>query len=117
MAASTSHAGPEIGVASTKAFTSQVTVLALLALVLGRLRGLSRDYGIEIARELALLPDKIQKALEGREVVRQIADRYTKHENLHLPRARVPFPGRTRGRPQAEGDLVHPRRGLSRRPR
>ena len=76
------HAGPEIGVASTKAFTSQVTVLALLTLVLGRLRGLSRDYGIEIARELALLPDKIQKALEGREVVRQIADRYTKHENF-----------------------------------
>ena len=76
------HAGPEIGVASTKAFTSQVTVLALLTLVLGRLRGLSRDYGIEIARELAVLPDKIQKALEGREVVRQIAERYTKHENF-----------------------------------
>ncbi len=76
------HAGPEIGVASTKAFTSQVTVLALLTLVLGRLRGMSREYGIEVARELTLLPEKIQKALEGREVVRQIAERYTKHENF-----------------------------------
>jgi glucosamine--fructose-6-phosphate aminotransferase (isomerizing) len=76
------HAGPEIGVASTKAFTSQVTVLALLTLVLGRLRGMSREYGIEVARELTLLPEKIQRALEGREVVRQIAERYTKHENF-----------------------------------
>ena len=42
------HAGPEIGVASTKAFTSQVTVLSLLTLALGRHRGMSRDYGVEI---------------------------------------------------------------------
>ncbi len=76
------HAGPEIGVASTKAFTSQVTVLALLTLVLGRLRGMSREYGIEVARELTLLPEKIQQALAGREVVRQIAERYTQHENF-----------------------------------
>ncbi len=76
------HAGPEIGVASTKAFTSQVTVLALLTLVLGRLRGLSRDYGIEIARELTALPDKIQKALEAREHIKKIAELYTKHDNF-----------------------------------
>ena len=76
------HAGPEIGVASTKAFTSQVTVLALLTLVLGRLRGLSRDYGIEIARELTALPDKIQKVLEGREHIKRIAELYTRHDNF-----------------------------------
>ena len=76
------HAGPEIGVASTKAFTSQVTVLALLTLVLGRLRGLSRDYGIEIARELTALPDKIQKVLEGREHIKKIAELYTRHDNF-----------------------------------
>ncbi|MGE5177165.1 MAG: glutamine--fructose-6-phosphate transaminase (isomerizing), partial [Hyphomicrobiales bacterium] len=63
------HAGPEIGVASTKAFTSQVTVLALLTLLLGRHRGLSRDYGIEIARELQALPGKIERALQGRDTV------------------------------------------------
>ena len=76
------HAGPEIGVASTKAFTSQVTVLALLTLVLGRHRGLSRDYGIEIARELAALPGKIEHALEARESVRRIAELYGRHDNF-----------------------------------
>jgi glucosamine--fructose-6-phosphate aminotransferase (isomerizing) len=76
------HAGPEIGVASTKAFTSQVTVLALLTLALGRHRGLSRDYGIEIARELASLPGKIERVLAGDAEVRRIADLYTRHNNF-----------------------------------
>jgi glucosamine--fructose-6-phosphate aminotransferase (isomerizing) len=86
------HAGPEIGVASTKAFTSQVTVLALLTLLLGRLRGLSRDYGIEIARELQALPAKIERALEGHEAVRRIAELYGRHENfIYLGRG-IHFP-------------------------
>ncbi len=76
------HAGPEIGVASTKAFTSQVTVLALLTLLLGRHRGLSRDYGIEIARELMALPEKIEKALQGRAEVQRIGELYGKHDNF-----------------------------------
>jgi len=76
------HAGPEIGVASTKAFTSQVTVLALLTLALGRHRGLSRDYGIEIARELAALPEKIERVLAGDESIRRIADLYRQHNNF-----------------------------------
>ena len=76
------HAGPEIGVASTKAFTSQVTVLALLTLLLGRHRGLSRDYGIEIARELQALPGKIEHALQARDAVRRIAEQYGKHDNF-----------------------------------
>jgi glucosamine--fructose-6-phosphate aminotransferase (isomerizing) len=76
------HAGPEIGVASTKAFTSQVTVLALLTLLLGRHRGLSRDYGIEIARELSALPSRIEKALQGQDSVRRIAELYGKHDNF-----------------------------------
>jgi len=76
------HAGPEIGVASTKAFTSQVTVLALLTLLLGRLRGLARDYGIEIARELQALPGKIERALQGQEAVRRIAEQYGKSDNF-----------------------------------
>jgi glucosamine--fructose-6-phosphate aminotransferase (isomerizing) len=86
------HAGPEIGVASTKAFTSQVTVLALLTLLLGRLRGLSRDYGIEIARELQALPAKIERALEGQEAIRRIAELYGRHENfIYLGRG-IHFP-------------------------
>ncbi len=76
------HAGPEIGVASTKAFTSQVTVLSLLTLALGRHRGLSRDYGIEIARELAALPDKIAHVLADEASVQRIAKLYQQHNNF-----------------------------------
>ena len=76
------HAGPEIGVASTKAFTSQVTVLALLTLALGRHRGLSRDYGLEIARELASLPGKLERVLATDEAVRRIASQYVQHNNF-----------------------------------
>jgi glucosamine--fructose-6-phosphate aminotransferase (isomerizing) len=76
------HAGPEIGVASTKAFTSQVTVLALLTLLLGRHRGLARDYGIEIARELQALPGKIERVLQSHDAVRRIAEQYGQHDNF-----------------------------------
>jgi glucosamine--fructose-6-phosphate aminotransferase (isomerizing) len=76
------HAGPEIGVASTKAFTSQVTVLALLTLLLGRHRGMSRDLGLEVARELQALPGKIERALQARDAVRRIAEQYGKHDNF-----------------------------------
>src|SRR5438093_4317864 len=57
------HAGPEIGVASTKAFTCQVTVLALLTLALGRQREMSREPGSRVARELGSLPEKIRAVL------------------------------------------------------
>ncbi len=70
------HAGPEIGVASTKAFTSQCTVLAMLALYFGRLRHLSFDAGIRIIRELQELPDKVARALDSNSHVRQIAKKY-----------------------------------------
>jgi glucosamine--fructose-6-phosphate aminotransferase (isomerizing) len=70
------HAGPEIGVASTKAFTSQVVALTLLALHLGRRRGLSRDDGRRIVEQLAALPDKVQRALALEPRVRDIAEAY-----------------------------------------
>jgi len=76
------HAGPEIGVASTKAFTSQVTVLALLTLALGRQRQMSRESGIELARELDAIPSKIQRILEGRETIAHIATEYGRHNNF-----------------------------------
>ena len=76
------HAGPEIGVASTKAFTSQVTVLALLTLALGRQRAISREQGIEMARELEAIPGKIRAILERSEAVKAIAEKYSKHDNF-----------------------------------
>jgi glucosamine--fructose-6-phosphate aminotransferase (isomerizing) len=81
------HAGPEIGVASTKAFTSQCVVLALLALHFGRLRHLSFDAGRKIIDELEALPDKVRRALDTNDTVRRIAQKYADCNNfLYLGR-------------------------------
>ena len=66
------HAGPEIGVASTKAFTSQLTVLALITLMLSRRKGMSREDGRVLAREIASLPNKAARILENVEPIGQI---------------------------------------------
>lgn len=68
------HAGSEIGVASTKAFTSQVTILFLLAILLGRQRNLSSLQGMEYIRELQTIPSKIDSILKQSEYIRQIAE-------------------------------------------
>ncbi len=70
------HAGPEIGVASTKAFTSQVLTLAMLALHLGRLRHLSSLQGAQMIQDLRALPDLIRRALECDATARRIAERF-----------------------------------------
>ncbi|HPG40192.1 MAG TPA: glutamine--fructose-6-phosphate transaminase (isomerizing) [bacterium] len=81
------HAGPEIGVASTKAFTSQVTVLALIALVLGRMRSISTARGLEICRELAAIPDKVSQVLANHEQIKEIAGEFKDMRNfLYLGR-------------------------------
>jgi glucosamine--fructose-6-phosphate aminotransferase (isomerizing) len=81
------HAGPEIGVASTKAFTSQVTVLALLALYLGRMRHLSSIQGARMLDELRAMPDAIRRTLDCHTAVRQVAERYfTANNFLYLGR-------------------------------
>ena len=67
------HAGPEIGVASTKAFTSQCVVLAMLALYFGRLRHLSYGAGLRIIDALQQLPDQVRQALQDQR--RSAADR------------------------------------------
>jgi glucosamine--fructose-6-phosphate aminotransferase (isomerizing) len=76
------HAGPEIGVASTKAFTSQVTVLALLTLTLGRHRQMAREASIELARELDGIPAKIERILENSDGIRRIAESYASRNNF-----------------------------------
>ncbi|HDQ46207.1 MAG TPA: glutamine--fructose-6-phosphate transaminase (isomerizing) [bacterium] len=76
------HAGPEIGVASTKAFTSQVTVLTLIALALGRKGILSSEDGKHIAQEILKLPDKIKQILELEETIRRIAEHMAGQKNV-----------------------------------
>src|SRR5437867_10287722 len=66
------HAGPEIGVASTKAFTCQVNVLALLTLALGRGREMSLEQGMTLARALEEIPDKMEAIIGASEAVERI---------------------------------------------
>ncbi|HVK12753.1 MAG TPA: glutamine--fructose-6-phosphate transaminase (isomerizing) [Gemmataceae bacterium] len=70
------HAGPEVGVASTKAFTSQVTVLAMLALYVGRMRHLSSLQGGRMIEDLQAIPDVVRTALRCNDAVKCIAEKY-----------------------------------------
>jgi len=81
------HAGPEIGVASTKAFTSQCAVLAMLALHFGRLHDMSFDTGLRIIEQLRQLPELVGRALETDGQARRIAEKYAHCNNfLYLGR-------------------------------
>lgn len=81
------HAGPEIGVASTKAYTCQCTVLVLLALYFGRLRHLGFDEGLRILQELEQLPERLGQALQTHKQVQEIAEKYVHCEHfLYLGR-------------------------------
>ncbi len=70
------HAGPEIGVAATKSFTSQLTILTLIGLLLGRMRGLSTAEGSRIIEALAKLPEQIGEVLKLSDHIESIAKKY-----------------------------------------
>ncbi len=71
------HSGPEIGVASTKAFTSQIAALYLFAIALGRARGLIDDVKMgELIREILMVPDKIERVLLTESAIEEIARKY-----------------------------------------
>ena len=76
------HAGPEIGVAATKSFTSQVMVFALLGLLLGRLHQLSAAHGAEILEAISQLPEKIQQALRHSEAVAKVANTFARSRSM-----------------------------------
>ncbi len=81
------HAGPEIGVASTKAFTSQIMVLSLITILLGRMRNISANMGKEMIEALESIPKKIQTILDTEDQIHQIAEMYYKYNNfLYLGR-------------------------------
>ncbi|HXK49170.1 MAG TPA: glutamine--fructose-6-phosphate transaminase (isomerizing) [Clostridiales bacterium] len=81
------HAGPEIGVASTKAFTSQVIALALITLDIARHKDMSFRQGYKIVKELKLLPALVESILENSEKIKEIADRFKSAKNfLYLGR-------------------------------
>jgi glucosamine--fructose-6-phosphate aminotransferase (isomerizing) len=76
------HCGPEIGVAATKSFTSQVTLLTLLALLLGRMRHLSMAEGRKVLHDLEALPSLVERVLAQNEAIRQIALKYRAAEGM-----------------------------------
>jgi glucosamine--fructose-6-phosphate aminotransferase (isomerizing) len=81
------HAGLEVGVASTKAFTSQLMVLAAMALSIGRARNISVTEGRRIVRAMQAIPSQISEILSGHEAIREIAERYAQHPSfLYLGR-------------------------------
>ncbi len=76
------HAGPEIGVASTKAFSNQVAVLTMLALYMGRMRHLSSIQGQRMVQEIRGLPDVIRQTLRCHDQVKRIAEKYFHVDNM-----------------------------------
>ncbi|MFZ1332831.1 MAG: glutamine--fructose-6-phosphate transaminase (isomerizing), partial [Flavobacteriales bacterium] len=87
-AGSYTHAGPEIGVASTKAFTSQVTVLTLMAMMIGNKKGtISSSHFHRLMNEMDAIPEKVQKVLDTEDHIKYIADIYKDAKNaLYLGR-------------------------------
>ena len=86
------HAGPEIGVASTKAFTAQVTVLIMLALKIGRKKGVSLDRGKDLIKSLKKIDEDVSEILNGIDKIKKVANSTYKADNyLYLGRG-VNFP-------------------------
>lgn len=76
------HSGPEIAVASTKAFSSQITVLYLFALLLGRMRHLSYEAGLELAHELYAIPTRVEQILAQQNSIKELAGKYAHYKNF-----------------------------------
>ena len=76
------HAGPEIGVASTKAFTSQLIVLALLSILLGRIRGMPRRDALVALNAIESIPSLVARVLKKAEKIEEIANLIWKYRNF-----------------------------------
>ena len=86
------HAGPEIGVASTKAFVSTISILTLLAVHLGRLRNLSAKRALDVLRGLEALPKQIEKILSQNDALKKLAKKYAKADDFFFLGRGYTFP-------------------------
>ncbi len=91
------HAGPEVGVASTKAYSSQCMVLALLSLFFGRLHHLSFEAGLRVIDEIEALPDQVEKSLELNPQIQKIAEKYAECNNFLYLGRQYNFPSALEG--------------------
>ena len=103
-------AGPEIGVASTKAFTAQLSVLACLALAAGRATGaISADEEARMTAALLEVPGRAAEVLDNEEAIQSIALRVSEGARRAVPGPRQLLSDRTGRRAEAEGDQLYPR--------
>jgi glucosamine--fructose-6-phosphate aminotransferase (isomerizing) len=86
------HAGPEIGVAATKTFTSQLTILTLLAVLMGRMRHLASTRGAEILRGLEEIPAKMERILHQSDAIAAIAKKYCEANDFLFLARQINFP-------------------------
>jgi glucosamine--fructose-6-phosphate aminotransferase (isomerizing) len=86
------RAGPEIGVCSTKAFTSQMIVLSLFTLMLARMRHMSKDEGQLFIEAMKKLPEQVQKVLSQEEHIKKIAKKYAKYQDFFFIGRRYMYP-------------------------
>ncbi len=86
------HAGPEIGVAATKTFASQVTILTLLAVLMGRMRHLASTRGAEILKELEQIPAKMDRTLKQSDAIAEIAKKYCESNSFLFLARQYNFP-------------------------
>ncbi len=91
------RAGPEIGVCSTKAFTSQVAVLFLFTLLMARIRHVGKAEGQALIKALQLLPDQVQQVLEEANHIEEIAKKYAKYDNFFFLGRRHMYPAALEG--------------------
>jgi len=91
------HAGPEIGVASTKAFTSQVLVLVMMALAFGRSRRLSREEGMALCREIAGVPELVRRVLAQDAAIAKLAEKLAPVQNAFFIGRGVLYPAALEG--------------------
>lgn len=86
------RAGPEIGVCSTKAFTSQLAILLLITLMLARMRHMTKEEGKAFLKALEQIPDQIKMVLESHEKIQTLAEKYCRYENFMFLGRNYMFP-------------------------
>ena len=89
--------GPEVAVASTKAFTSQLMILGLMTLVLGRQRNMSRMTGLKLAEGLQRIPELAARTLKAHDQVQELAHKYKKYDNLLFLGRKYSYPAALEG--------------------
>jgi glucosamine--fructose-6-phosphate aminotransferase (isomerizing) len=91
------RAGPEMGVCSTKAFTNQVAVLSLFALMMARMRHMGKEEGIEFLSALQYLPEQIQQVLDQEELIEGMAKKYAAYSNFFYIGRQYMYPAALEG--------------------